>query len=146
MFSRAQRAFAAFSFVAPARLVVRILGADCERDAAACGELRGHDRFAGRAGFDEIVEDTVRDRFVERALVPIRSQIKFERFTLDAETIGHVIDIDPGKIGLARDRTNGSEIIRFKMNLITAAGRRIRESLKPRLGGRCGNLCFSSPE
>ncbi len=47
-----------------------------KRDSAARGELRGHDRFAWSARFDEIVQNAVRDGFVERALVSIRRKIK----------------------------------------------------------------------
>jgi len=49
--------------------------------------------------------------------------------------VGHVIDIDPGEIGLARDRTNGSEIVGFKMNSIIALRSGIWKSLESRLGG-----------
>jgi len=48
-----------------------VFGANSERDSAARGKLRCHDGFAWGAGLDEIVEDTVCDRFVERALVPV---------------------------------------------------------------------------
>jgi len=57
--------------------LVRILGADCKGDSAACGELRGHNHFARSTGFYEIVENAVRDRFVEGALVTIGGKIEF---------------------------------------------------------------------
>ena len=117
---------------------VGILGTHRERDSAACGELRCDDCLARRACVHEIVENTVRDRFIERALIPIRGEIKLERFALDAQAVRHIIDIDPGEVRLARDRTNGSEIIRFKMNPVIPP-RRIWESLEPRLRGRRGN-------
>jgi len=113
----------------------RVLGADCQRDSSARGELRRHDCFARRTGFHEIVENAVRDRFIERALVAIRGEIEFQRLALDAETVGHVIDIDPREIGLTGYRTNGSEIICFKMNSIIALGSGIWKSLESRLGG-----------
>ena len=80
-----------------------MFGANRQRDAAARGKLRRHDRFARRAGAHEIVEDAVRDRFVEGALVAIGGEIKLERFAFDAKTIRHVVDVDPGEIGLAGD-------------------------------------------
>ena len=116
---------------------VRILRAHRERDSSTGGELRGHDCLARRACSHEIVQNAVRDRFIEGTLMPIGSKIKFERFAFDTEPIGYVIDIDPGKIRLARDRTNGSEVIRFKMNPVIPA-RRIWESLKARVCRRCG--------
>src|SRR5205807_4366494 len=84
-----------------------ILSAHCERDSAPRGKLRSHNRLAWRARFHEIVQNAVRDRFVERALVPIRGKVKLKRLTFDAEPIRHVIDVDPGEIRLTRDRTNG---------------------------------------
>jgi hypothetical protein len=129
-----------------ASLPVWMLGANGERDSAARRELRGHDRLVGRACFYEIVENAVCHCFVKGALIPIRSQIKFEGFTFDAETVGHVIDIDPGKIRLTCDWTNRSEIVRFEMNPVIAARRRIWESLEPRLGRRGGQSRFTSSE
>ena len=131
--------------VAP-HFLVGILGAYREGDSAAGGELRGHDRFARRAGLNEIVENAVRDRFVERALVSIRGQIKFQGLALDAEAVGHVIDIDAAKIGLPCYRTDGSEIVSFKMNPIIPAGRWIWKSLKARLRWRSWDSCFGSSE
>ena len=85
---------------------VRVLDTNGESDSATGGELRGHDRFARRACFYEIVKNAVGHRFVEGALIPIRREIKFERLTFNAEAIGHVLDVDPGEIWLACDWTN----------------------------------------
>ncbi len=73
-----RRYSAAFSFVIAIRLLVSILSSNGKRDSAARGELRGDDRFARRAGFDEIVQNAVCDRFVERALVTIGGEIEFQ--------------------------------------------------------------------
>jgi hypothetical protein len=143
----ARRCSAAFSsLVVASDFLVRIYDADGKGDSAAGGELCSDDCFARRACFHKIVEDTVRNRFVERALVPIRGQIKFQGLALDAETVWHVIDVNPGKIGLTRYRTNGSEIISFKMNPVIPAGRRIRKRLEPRVGGRRRDSRFASSE
>src|SRR5947207_649850 len=139
--SGVRRCSAAFSFVAAVQLLVRVFSAHGKRNSAARGELRGHDRFARGAGFYEIVENTVCDSFVERALVPIGCQIKFQGLALDAEAVGYVVDVDPGKIRLTGDRANRSEIVRFKMDPVIPAGRRIRESLKARLGWGGGTSC-----
>jgi len=88
-------------FLVAAGLLVWILNTNGKRDSTARGELRGDNRLARRAGFHEIVEDAVCDGFVEGVLIAIGSEIKFERFAFDAETIGHVINIDPCKIRLA---------------------------------------------
>src|SRR5437868_6571375 len=123
-----------------------IFGTHCERNSAARGELRGHDHFARSACFHKIVQNPVRDRFVKRALVPIRSEIKLERLTFDAKAFRNVIDVYPGKIGLARDWANRSEIVCFEMNPIVTTGGGIRESLKPGLGRGSCNFCFASSE
>ena len=126
--------------------VVWIFGTDSECDSAARGELRGHDRFARSACFHKIVQNVVRDRFVKRALVSIRSEVKLERLTFHAKAFRNVIDVYSGKIRLAGDRANRSEIVRFEMNPVIAAGRGIRESLKPRLGRGSWNFRFASSE
>jgi Family of unknown function (DUF6572) len=125
---------------------VREIRADRERDSAARGELCGHHRLARRACFYEIVQNAVRHRFVERALVPIRGQIKLERLAFDAEAVRHIIDVDPGKIGLARDRTNGSEIVRFEVDPIVSSWRRIPECFQARFRRRSRNFRLASPE
>ncbi len=122
------------SFLVAASRFVRILGANSECNSAASGELRDHNCLAWRACFYEIVQDAVCDRFIEGALIPIRSQIKLERLAFDTEAVWHVIDIDPREIRLAGNRTNRSEIIRFKMYPVIPTRRGIRKSLQPRLG------------
>ena len=121
------------SFLLEARFFVRVLGTDGERDSAPGGKLRGHDRLARCTCFYEIVQNAVRYCFVEGALVPIRSEIKLERLAFDAKTIRNVIDVDPGKIRLARDWANRSEIVRFEMNPVIPPGRGIWKSLETRL-------------
>lgn len=123
-----------------------MLSAHGEGDSTARRELRGHDRFARRACFHKIVQNAIRDRFVKRALIPIRSEIKLERFAFDAKAVRDVIDVDPGEIGLAGDRANRREIVCFKMYPVIPTGRRIREGLEPCLGRGSWNFCFASPE
>ena len=106
--------------------------ADSERDSAAGGELRGYDCLAWCARLHEIVKNTIGYRFVKGALIPIRSQIKLQRFAFDTKTVWHVIDIDPGEIRLTRDWANRSEIVRFEMNPVIPTRRGIWESLEPR--------------
>jgi len=123
--------------------LIRVLSAHGERDSAARGELRGDDRFARRARFDEIVQNTVRDRFIESVLVAVGREIKFKRLAFNTETVRHVIDLDPGEIRLGCNRTNGSEIVSFKMNPVISAWCRIWESLETRLCGRARNFGFA---
>jgi hypothetical protein len=122
-----------------------MLSTHCESDSTPGGELRGDVRLARSTCFHKIVQNAVGDRFVEGTRVSIRSQIKLEGLAFDAELIRHIIDVDPGKIGLTRDRTNGSEIIRFKMNPVVSA-RRIWESFEPRLRRRRGQFRLASSQ
>ena len=114
---------------------VGVLGANRERDSATRGKLCGDNCLARCAGFDEIVKDAVRDSFVERVLITIRSQIEFQRFAFNARPGGHVIDVDSREIRLACYRANGSEIVSFKMNSVIALRCWIRKRLQSRSGG-----------
>src|SRR5438105_2649197 len=122
---------------------IGIFGPNSERDSAAGGELRDYGRLARRACFYEVVENAVRYCFVERALVSIRCEIKFERLAFDAQAIRDVIDVDSREIRLSRDWANRSEIVRFKMDPVIAARRGIRESLEPCFCWRSGNFHFA---
>src|SRR5439155_19659281 len=135
----ALRAFSSTIAALPAQMLVRIFSAHGESDSAARRELRVHNCLARRACLDEIVENAIRDRFIERALVSIRGKVKFERLAFDTEPVRYVIDLDPGKIGLTRYRANGSEIIRFEVNPVISAGW-IRKSLKSRFCRMCGQF------
>ena len=118
------KTFAISSTVAlNSKIFVGIFGANRQCDSTARGKLRGHDCFPRRTSFHEIIQDAVSDRFVERALVSICSEIELERFALDAKAIRHVVDVDPGEIGLAGDRAKAGEIVRLEMDVIIATGR-----------------------
>lgn len=49
-------------------------------NAAADEEIPLYFHPAGSDGFDEVVQDFIRDRLVKSALITVRPQIKFERF------------------------------------------------------------------
>ena len=107
--------------------------------------MRRHDCFARGAGFDEVIQNAVGDRFIERALIPIGREIKLERFAFNAEAVRNVVDVDPGEIGLAGNRTETGEIVGLKMNVIIPAGR-IRKRLEARLGWRSREFRFTPAE
>ena len=56
----------------------------------------------GLARGDEVVEDLVRGRFVEDAVVAIAEQVVLERLQLDARAVGDVADEDLAEVGHAR--------------------------------------------
>jgi len=134
------------SLVITAAFPVRILGSHGERDSAARGELRGDDYLAWRARLDKIVQNPICDRFVESALIAIRREIEFQRFTLDAEAVGHIIDVNPCEIRLPCHRTNRSEIVCLEMNPVIAVRRWIWERFETRVGRRCRQFRVASPE
>lgn len=116
------------------RIFIRIFGPHRECDAAASGKLRCNNRFARGARLHEIVQNPIRDCFVEGALVSIGGEIKLERLTFDAKPVWHIVDIDPGEVGLAGHRAKRCEIVSLKMNPIISS-RRVRESFQLRFGG-----------
>ena len=78
-------------------------GAHRQRDSAPRRECSRDCGFARRAGANEVIKNAISDRFIKRALVAIRSEIKLQRFGFDTKLVWHVIDFDPGKISLAGD-------------------------------------------
>jgi len=65
---------------------------------------------------DKVIEDPIRHCFVECAHVAVRSQIELQRLAFNAEPVRHVINIDPGKIGLSCDRAERSKIVGLEMD------------------------------
>jgi hypothetical protein len=127
------------------KIFVGILGANSQRYSTARGKLRGDDCFARRTCFHEIIQDAVSDGFVERAFVSIRSEIKLERFALDAKPLRHVVDVDPGEIGLAGNGTKAGEIVRLKIDVVIPA-RRIWKCFQSGFRGRGRQFRFAPAE
>ena len=136
--ARTGRAITRSSAVASDFTFVWILRTNGESDSATRRELRGHDCLPWRACIHEIVKDVVGYRFIEGAFIPIRSEIELKRLAFNTATIGDIIDVDPGKVRLSCDWTNGGEIVRFEMNVVIPPGRRIWKRLEPRFGRRGG--------
>jgi hypothetical protein len=99
-------------------------------NAAANIEIADHGHFMRLAGLNEIVENLVDHGFVESAFVAIGPQIELQRFKLDTELIGNVMDSDRGKIRLSRARTNAGELGTFHVNFIVAFRPRVGEGLE----------------
>jgi hypothetical protein len=99
---------------------LRVARRDRRMNAAANIEIADHGHFARLARLNEIVENLVDHGFVESAFVAIGPQIELQRFKLDTELIGNVMDSDRGKIRLSRARTNTGELGTFHVNFIVA--------------------------
>src|SRR5580765_8622565 len=109
---------------------LRVARRDRRMNAAANIEIADHSHFARLARLNEIVENLVDHGFVESAFVAIGPQIELQRFKLDTELIGNVMDSDRGKIRLSRARTNTGELGTFHVNLIVALRSWVGEGLE----------------
>ena len=107
--------------------------------------MRGDSRFARRTSSYEIVQDPVRHRFVESALIAVGREIELERLALDAKPIRNVIDVDPREVRLTGHRTKAGEIVRLEMNVIIPA-RRVWKHFERRVGRCGGQFSFTSTE
>ena len=97
-------------------------------NAAAHVEVADHGHLARPAGGCQIVENLVDHRFVERALVAIRPEVKFQGFELDAEFIRHIVDSDRGEVGLTGSRADAGEFGTLHVNFIIPLRSRIGKS------------------
>jgi len=78
---------------------------------------------------DEVVEDAVRDRLVEVALVAERPDVELQALQLDAALVRHVADADDAEVGEARLGTHRGELGAVDRDLEFALGPRVRECL-----------------
>src|ERR1700730_12406477 len=76
---------------------------------------------------DEIVEDAVGDRLVERALVLVTPEVQLEALHTAAGPTGYVSDPDGGEVGLPGHRADAGELRALEPDLVVPAGAGIRE-------------------
>ena len=88
-----------------------VLDGDVGGDSAPGGEAAFHDHLLGRAGRNQVVEDLVRRRLVEDALIAIREHVVFQRLELDAGLVGRVRDDDLAEVRQAGFRTHRRELV-----------------------------------
>jgi hypothetical protein len=70
-------------------------------DATPHVEFRRDAQEARLAGVDQIGEDLVGDGLVKSAPVAVRPQVELEGLEFDAGDVGHILDVDGGKVRLA---------------------------------------------
>src|SRR5262245_43977586 len=99
-------------------------------NAAAHVEVTDHRQFAWLAGGNKIVENLVDHRFMERAFVAIGPEVEFQRFELDVEFVGHIVDLDGSEIRLAGSRADAGEFRTFHGDLVVAFRTRIGKSFQ----------------
>ena len=90
-------------------------------DPAAHVPVRATTVTAAARRRDEVVENPVRHRLVESALVPVRPQVELKGFQLDARS-GHVLDADRREVGLPGHRAEAGELGAVEPNRISRAG------------------------
>lgn len=91
-------------------VALAMLDDDSRKDAAAYVPASGQSKKARADGGDQIVEYPVGHRFVKRAFIPERPHVLLQRFQLDVAAIGHAVNDQQRKIGLARQRTQTGEL------------------------------------
>ena len=76
----------------------------------------------------EIVEDGVRDGFVERAFIAERPDVHLEAFEFDEKFVGHIGDANRREIRLTGDRTQTGQFVGFAEDLVVTPLLGIRDS------------------
>jgi hypothetical protein len=109
---------------------VRKTGFTGELDAASGGEAAFDNGLAGFADFDEVVQHSVDDDFVEGGLIPIGGEVKLEAFRLHAELVRNVAYLQMCAVWLASHRTQAAELRRVQMNGVVPLWRAIGEDVE----------------
>lgn len=113
---------------------------DSESQSATRSEAPFDPHVPGVTSANEIVEDPIDDRFVERMDVTIRGQIQLERLGFEAPCVGNIFDKNLGEIRLAGHGAKRREIRAINPNQKIAVdvriGKRLQRGLLRRFGGR----------
>jgi len=96
-------------------------GVDTASDVEVGNQLHG----AGLASLDEVVQDPVRDRLVEVALVPEGPEVEFERFQLDAQLVRDIGERQGREVRLAGLWAEAGKLRTGHVDLVIAPGLRI---------------------
>src|SRR3990172_183515 len=71
---------------------------------------------------DQIVQDTIRDRFVKMAFVPERPEVELERFQLNAQPVRHISQGEGCEVGLASPRAEAGKVGGGDLDLVVTPG------------------------
>lgn len=104
-----------------------VFGNDGGAHSAARVPVGGDLHPAGTERVDELVEDPVRDGFVEDALLAERLEVELQALELDAQLLRGVLDGDRAEIRLAGHGAAAGEFRRDVRDDVVAAGVRIGE-------------------
>ncbi len=111
-------------------------------DAAAHVPLGGDAGEAWLGGFDDVVQDVVGDFFVEGAFVAEAPHVHLQALEFDAEFVGHYVDGEGGKVGLAGQRAMAGELGNLKLDDVVAMRAGVGEDVELFAGNgwRCGGF------
>lgn len=107
-----------------------ITDVDHRMDTPAHIEIRVDFHPPGLRGFDQVIQDLIRDLLMEGPFIAIAPKIEFQAFELHAELIGDVADPDLCEIRLAGLRAKTGEFRTFDIDRIIAPRIRILEDLE----------------
>lgn len=114
-------------------------GGNLQSDTAPGSEFSGYHGVQWGDGPDQVVENSVGNRFRERADITEGVQIKLQRLAFHAPGFWRVADGDGGKIRLAGDRAKGCEFRSGKRDLVRSTGLGIGKGFQSGQGGVGGN-------
>ena len=109
---------------------VGIVGEGVDADAASWGEDTRYLEVLRVHQFDQVFHDDVDTIFVEIAVVAEREEIELERLRLHHLLPRNIRDVNRGKVGLPRLRTQRSELRTMEGNQILIVRMFVYESLK----------------
>ena len=115
---------------------MRVRDGDRRGDPAACSPATFEGRAARFDDLEEVIENSVRDVFVENPLVSELLQVEFEAFELDAFSIRNVPENERTEVRLAGFGTDRSELGAEDFDGILSVWVRVIEALEL-VGKRC---------
>ena len=99
-------------------------------DTPAYEKVRLDRHVSGLGRFDQIVQDTVGDGFMERTFIPVAPEIELETFQFHAEFVGHITNTDRRKVRLTGLGTKACEFRALHLNVIIPSRTGIFEDLE----------------
>lgn len=99
--------------------------------AAARPEFPRDRGSSGLDGLDNVVEDAIDGFLMKYVAVAEGEQVELQRFALEAELAGNVIDDDTAEVRLARDRAEGGELRAIELDAVVPGAVDVVESLQP---------------
>ncbi len=117
-----------------------VASSDDRLDVAANAEIAHDCHFPWVEKIHQIVEDPIRNIFVKDSLVTKLVQIKLEAFQFHAPIFRNVLDLNGGKVGETRGRTNAGEFRASEIYGVTAHSGPVRKTHEAGLANHPGPI------